>query len=112
MARWRDDESRQQGMDVSRGEVWMMTHKKIDGSYIHQDAQVISEKIMDIEQHDESSRVLSQNDSLAQAVESEVELEKVKRQAMENALRYLIQKQGGNLPADIIAGMNSLKGKS
>ncbi|MED6170656.1 hypothetical protein PIB30_033129 [Stylosanthes scabra] len=42
MARWRHDESRQQGRDVSRDEVWMMTHKKIDGSYIHQDAQVIS----------------------------------------------------------------------
>ncbi|MED6189700.1 hypothetical protein PIB30_098586 [Stylosanthes scabra] len=161
MARRREEETCQQGRDVSRGE----------------------ERIMDIEQYDESSRVLSQNDSLAQvlgkehpgrvrgmgfgpipsklfgrnsqqtgegaqtqetqmvleelrveltseklkrqavesevesekvkrqAVESEVALEKVKRQAMENALRYLIQKQGGNLPADIIAGMNSLEGQ-
>ncbi|MED6147140.1 hypothetical protein PIB30_041244 [Stylosanthes scabra] len=46
-----------------------------------------------------------------QAVESEVASEKVKRQLMENALRYLIQKQGGNLPADIIAGRNSLEGQ-
>ncbi|MED6211088.1 hypothetical protein PIB30_070182 [Stylosanthes scabra] len=49
-------QSRQQGKDSSRGEVWMMTHKKIDGSYIHQDAHAIS--------HDESS----QNDSLGQVV--------------------------------------------
>ncbi|MED6141210.1 hypothetical protein PIB30_101013 [Stylosanthes scabra] len=34
------------------------------GSYIHEDAQAICERIMDIEQRDESSRLLSQNDSL------------------------------------------------
>ncbi|MED6209414.1 hypothetical protein PIB30_054422 [Stylosanthes scabra] len=71
LARRRDEESCQQGRDVSRGEVWMMTHKKVDGSYIHEDAQAICEKIMDIEQRDESSRLLSQNDSLAQVLGEE-----------------------------------------
>ncbi|MED6195203.1 hypothetical protein PIB30_035813 [Stylosanthes scabra] len=170
LARRIDEESRQQGRDVSRGEVWMMTHKKVDGSYIHEDAQTICEKIMDIEQRDESSRLLFQNDSLAQvlgkehpgrvrgmgfgaipsrlfgrnsqqtgggaqaqetqrvveelraeltteklkrqALESEVASEKIKRQAMKNTLRYLIQKQGVNLLADIIAGMNSFERQS
>ncbi|MED6222617.1 hypothetical protein PIB30_066021 [Stylosanthes scabra] len=68
MAKQRDEETHQQGRDVSRGEVWIMTHRKINGSYIHEDAQ---ERIMDTEQHDESSRVLSQNDSLAQVLEKE-----------------------------------------
>ncbi|KAL4343181.1 hypothetical protein AHAS_Ahas11G0052700 [Arachis hypogaea] len=123
---------------------------------------------MEIEQQDESSRMLSQNNSLAQAlgkedpsrvhgvsfgptpnqlcgrnshmprigvqieeiqrvllelqveleaeklkkkaVEDEVVIEKKKRQAMECALRYLIQRQGEELPPDIAARMNFLEG--
>ncbi|MED6139844.1 hypothetical protein PIB30_087781 [Stylosanthes scabra] len=41
MARQRYEEFCQQGKVVSRGEVWMMTQRKIDGSYIHEDAKAI-----------------------------------------------------------------------
>nr|XP_029146925.1 uncharacterized protein LOC114924919 [Arachis hypogaea] len=40
--------------------------KKNDGSYMNDEARAISERIEEIEQQDESSRVLSQNDSIAQ----------------------------------------------
>ncbi|XP_057760979.1 uncharacterized protein LOC130981395 [Arachis stenosperma] len=89
-----------------------------------------NEMIDEIEQHDESSRVLSQNDSLAQAfkkekpgraeleaeklkrnaMEDETTTEKKKRQAIESALRYLFQRQGEELPLDIAAEINSVEG--
>nr|XP_025616607.1 uncharacterized protein LOC112708898 [Arachis hypogaea] len=40
--------------------------KKKDGSYINDEARAIGERIEEIEQQDESSRVLSQNDFIAQ----------------------------------------------
>ncbi|XP_016168831.2 uncharacterized protein LOC107611418 [Arachis ipaensis] len=40
--------------------------KKKDGSYINDEARAIGEKIEEIEQHDESSRVLSQSNSIGQ----------------------------------------------
>ncbi|RYR28551.1 hypothetical protein Ahy_B01g052694 [Arachis hypogaea] len=39
---------------------------KKDGSYMNDEARAIGERIEEIEQQDESSRVLSQNDSIAQ----------------------------------------------
>ncbi|MED6161934.1 hypothetical protein PIB30_065544 [Stylosanthes scabra] len=125
------------GRHFSRGEMWTITHKIKDGSYIHDDAQAIGEAINDIENRDESTKELSQNDSLAQVFDMEhprrvhgighgpcptklfgsasqpclgygvqieeyqkeiVELgaeaaeEKKKRHAMENILRFLIQR--------------------
>ncbi|KAL4306054.1 hypothetical protein AHAS_Ahas16G0139900 [Arachis hypogaea] len=59
-------ESEQQGRIVGRGELWIAVHKKKDGSYMNDEARAIGERIEEIEQHDESSRVLSQNDSIAQ----------------------------------------------
>ncbi|KAL4371217.1 hypothetical protein AHAS_Ahas06G0143700 [Arachis hypogaea] len=56
---------------VSRGELYLLTHKKTNGSYIHDAAHAIGERIEAIEQGDESSRLLSQNDSLAQALGKE-----------------------------------------
>ncbi|RYR01240.1 hypothetical protein Ahy_B06g080112 isoform B [Arachis hypogaea] len=45
--------------------------KKKDGSYMNDEARAIGERIEEIEQQDESSRVLSQNDSIAQVFEKE-----------------------------------------
>ncbi|XP_072052562.1 uncharacterized protein [Arachis hypogaea] len=59
-ARRMEENSEQQGMGVGRGELWITVHKKKDGSYI-----IDEERIEEIEQQDESSRVLSQNDSMA-----------------------------------------------
>ncbi|KAL4275504.1 hypothetical protein AHAS_Ahas20G0113800 [Arachis hypogaea] len=94
------------------------------------------EIIVEIEQHDESSRVLlSQSDSLAQALgkehsgrvhdaevaaknlkrkaeEDEITAEKKKKQTMKSALRYLIQHHGEDLPPYIARGVNSLEGQS
>ncbi|RYR59697.1 hypothetical protein Ahy_A05g025627 [Arachis hypogaea] len=56
----------QEGRIVGRGELWIKVHKRRDGSYINDEAREIGERLLEIEQHDESSRVLSQNDSLAQ----------------------------------------------
>ncbi|RYR04769.1 hypothetical protein Ahy_B06g084544 [Arachis hypogaea] len=47
----------QKGRIVGRGELWIKVHKRRDGSYINDEAREIG---------DESSRVLSQNDSIAQ----------------------------------------------
>ncbi|RYQ83353.1 hypothetical protein Ahy_B10g101993 [Arachis hypogaea] len=62
---------REQGRPVVRGELFIMTHKKKDGSYIHPDARVVSEAIANVERQDGSSKHLSQNDSLAQVLGKE-----------------------------------------
>ena len=41
-----DIQERQRGSSISRGELWVMLHKKKDGSFIHDDAQVISVSIV------------------------------------------------------------------
>ncbi|RYR13356.1 hypothetical protein Ahy_B04g070395 isoform C [Arachis hypogaea] len=71
LARLREEESEQQGRRVSRGELYLLTHKRTNGSYIHDAARAIGERIEAIEQRDESFRPLSQNDSLAQALGKE-----------------------------------------
>ncbi|MED6131426.1 hypothetical protein PIB30_009907 [Stylosanthes scabra] len=49
-----------------------MTHKKSDGSYIHEDARTVTIKaIKVIESCDQSTKELSQNDSLAQVLGKE-----------------------------------------
>ncbi|XP_072080999.1 uncharacterized protein [Arachis hypogaea] len=71
LARLREEESERQGRTVSRGELYLLTHKRTNGSYIHDAARAIGERNEAIDQGDESSRLLSQNDSLAQALEKE-----------------------------------------
>ncbi|XP_016168873.1 uncharacterized protein LOC107611467 [Arachis ipaensis] len=61
-----ETKSEQEGRIVSRGELWVKVHKRRDGSYINDEAREIGERLLEIEQQDETSRVLSQNDSLAQ----------------------------------------------
>ncbi|RYR27780.1 hypothetical protein Ahy_B01g051830 [Arachis hypogaea] len=71
LARKKDEVEREQGRPVSRGELFIMTHKKRDGSYIHPDARVVSEAIANVERQDGSSKHISQNDSLAQVLGKE-----------------------------------------
>nr|XP_025692568.1 uncharacterized protein LOC112794802 [Arachis hypogaea] len=71
LARAREEKSQLQGRTVGRGEVWILNLKRSDDSYIHEEAQRIGEKIYEIEQLDESTRILSENDSLAQALGKE-----------------------------------------
>ncbi|XP_052110315.1 uncharacterized protein LOC107466475 [Arachis duranensis] len=68
LARAREEESQKHGRTVGRGDVWILKHKRSDGSYIHEEARRIGEKISEIEQLYESTRILSENDSLAQAL--------------------------------------------
>ncbi|RYR10738.1 hypothetical protein Ahy_B05g079216 [Arachis hypogaea] len=71
LARTREEESEKQGRRVGKGEVWILKHKRPNGSYIHEKARRIGKKISEIEQLDESTRILSENDSLAQALGKE-----------------------------------------
>ncbi|RYR66773.1 hypothetical protein Ahy_A03g012831 [Arachis hypogaea] len=71
LARLGEEESKRQGRRVSRGELYLLTHKRANVSYVHDAARAIGEKIETIEQCDESSKLLSQNDSLAQTLEKE-----------------------------------------
>ncbi|RYR09396.1 hypothetical protein Ahy_B05g077698 [Arachis hypogaea] len=140
---------KEQGRPVGRGELFIMTHKKKGGSYIHPDVRVVSVS------HDGSSRHLSQNDLLAQVLGKEhlgrvcalgvgpcptqdfgnvvgqlsgstepnkeyerriaeltatLEEEQVKRQSIHKVLGYLVQQQGGNLPAEVAAELAFLGG--
>ncbi|RYR27150.1 uncharacterized protein [Arachis hypogaea] len=71
LARKKDEVKREQGRPVGRGELFIITHKKRDGSYIHPDARVVSEAIANVERQDGSSKHISQNDSLAQVLGKE-----------------------------------------
>ncbi|KAL4301278.1 hypothetical protein AHAS_Ahas17G0284900 [Arachis hypogaea] len=71
LARAREEELEKQGRRVGRGEVWILKHKRPDGSYIHEEARRIGKKISEIEQLDESTRILLENDSLVQALGKE-----------------------------------------
>ncbi|XP_020963410.1 uncharacterized protein LOC110265020 [Arachis ipaensis] len=71
LARCGEEKSELQGRRLSRGELWILTHKRRNASYIHPEARTISERIEEIEQHDESFRLLSQNNLLAQALGKE-----------------------------------------
>ncbi|KAL4365241.1 hypothetical protein AHAS_Ahas07G0086400 [Arachis hypogaea] len=146
---------KQAKMSVQEAMEWSLNGSKI-------------EKISEIEQLDETTRILSENDSLSQALnkehsvrvrgigigptlsqlfrlssqpsvdraqieeaqrmlcelqaevmaeklkrkamEDEVAAEEMNRQAIESVLSYLVQQQGGELPPDIVARMNSLDG--
>ncbi|XP_074592288.1 DExH-box ATP-dependent RNA helicase DExH3-like isoform X2 [Curcuma longa] len=71
IARRKHEEERQRGSSISRGELWVMLHKKKDGSYINDNAELIGEKIINIEREDDSSKGFSKIDSLSQAIRKE-----------------------------------------
>ncbi|MED6209723.1 hypothetical protein PIB30_057499 [Stylosanthes scabra] len=62
LARQREEEEKRHGRFFSRGEMWTVVHNRSDGSYIHDDAQAISEAIAEIESRDASTKDLSQKD--------------------------------------------------
>nr|XP_025637727.1 uncharacterized protein LOC112733076 [Arachis hypogaea] len=68
---WKWRFSERQGRRVGRGELYLLTHKRSNGAYIHDAARAIGERIEAIEQRDKSSRLLSQNDSPTQALRKE-----------------------------------------
>ncbi|KAL4381473.1 hypothetical protein AHAS_Ahas04G0137000 [Arachis hypogaea] len=53
--------------------------------------------------------VVAEDKAKRQRMEAEAAAEKAKRYTMENLLRYIIQQQGGNLPSEIAADLNSLR---
>ncbi|MED6198699.1 hypothetical protein PIB30_069043 [Stylosanthes scabra] len=71
LARRTEEEEIRHGRHFSRGDMWTIVHRRKDGSYIHDDARAIGEAIADIESRDESTKELSQNDSLAQVLGKE-----------------------------------------
>ncbi|MED6187342.1 hypothetical protein PIB30_075489 [Stylosanthes scabra] len=126
LARRTEEEEKRHGRSFSRGEMWTMVHKRRDGSYINQDAQAVGEAIVEIESRDPSTKELSQNDSLVQvlgkehpgliheyqkqiaALEARASVAEKKSQTMEHLIRFLVQRQGGDLPPKIAAEMNAL----
>ncbi|MED6182617.1 hypothetical protein PIB30_030235 [Stylosanthes scabra] len=140
------------GRHLSRGEIWTMVHRRKDGSYVHDDARAVGEAIAELESRDESTKELSQNDSLAQVLGKEHsgrirgvghgpcptklfgsasqqpsyggQIEKYQReieqlqveaaeknkkiQTMANLVRFLMQRQGDDLPPEIAFEMDAL----
>ncbi|RYR66681.1 hypothetical protein Ahy_A03g012735 [Arachis hypogaea] len=99
-----------QGRKVSKGKLWTLVHKTKDSSYIHEEARTIGAK--------ETQRKLLKlqvelevENLKRKAMGDEVVAEK-KRQTIENALRYLFQRQGEELPPGISVGMNFVEGQS
>ncbi|RYQ92900.1 hypothetical protein Ahy_B09g099141 [Arachis hypogaea] len=109
LAKARKEDTQKQGRRVGRGEVWILTHKRRDGTYIHEEGQRIVEKISEIEQLDETTRILSENDSLTQALgkerssrvrgigfgqhQVEVTVEKLRRKAVEDEVTEKLKKK-------------------
>ncbi|XP_052111514.1 uncharacterized protein LOC127742813 [Arachis duranensis] len=64
MERLKDEEEKKQQRRIGRREMFIMTHKKRDGSYINDDARVVGSQ-------DSSSKEISLTDSLAQVLGKE-----------------------------------------
>ncbi|KAJ1419386.1 putative transposase, Ptta/En/Spm, plant [Sesbania bispinosa] len=54
------------GQPVSRGTLYIHTHKRSDGTYINEEAQAVCEKISEIENQETTPVGISTNDSLGQ----------------------------------------------
>ncbi|XP_020967533.1 uncharacterized protein LOC110266840 [Arachis ipaensis] len=61
-----ETKSEQEGRIVERGELWIKVHKRRDGSYINDERACNRKDFWRLSNMMESSRVLSQNDSIAQ----------------------------------------------
>ncbi|XP_016192902.1 uncharacterized protein LOC107633817 [Arachis ipaensis] len=70
-ARLRDEEEKKQQRRISRGEMFIMTHRKRDSSYMNDDARVVGEAIASIESQGGTSKEISVTDSLAQVLGKE-----------------------------------------
>ncbi|RYR59923.1 hypothetical protein Ahy_A04g017055 [Arachis hypogaea] len=70
-ARLRDEEEKKQQRRISRREMFIMTHKERDGSYMNDDARVVREAIAIIESQGGTSKEISVTGSLAQVLGKE-----------------------------------------
>nr|XP_025608041.1 uncharacterized protein LOC112701506 [Arachis hypogaea] len=70
-ARLRDEEEKKQQRRISRGEMFIMTHKKRDGSYMNDDARVVGEAVVSIESQGGTLKEISVTDSLTQVLGKE-----------------------------------------
>ncbi|XP_047180423.1 uncharacterized protein LOC124847074 [Vigna umbellata] len=70
IARKREEMERECGHKVSRGQVWIATHKKTNGAFVSDEAREIGEKIEAYESTISStqSKEISSSDSLARAL--------------------------------------------
>ncbi|RYR13335.1 hypothetical protein Ahy_B04g070388 [Arachis hypogaea] len=67
-----ETKDKEQGRPIGRGKLFIITHKKKMARIFIPDARVVSVKaIVNLERQDESSKYLSQNDSLAQVLGKE-----------------------------------------
>ncbi|XP_020964334.1 uncharacterized protein LOC110265618 [Arachis ipaensis] len=64
-------QEKKQQRRIGRGELFIMTHKKRNGSYMNDAARVAGEAIANIESQDGSSKEISLTDSLAQVLGKE-----------------------------------------
>ncbi|RYR18874.1 hypothetical protein Ahy_B03g063488 [Arachis hypogaea] len=113
LARLGEEESERQGRRVSRGELYLLTHKRANGSYVHDAARAIGgawhrektkRQAVEVEVAAEKTK--------RQAMEDEAAAGKVRMQAMESVLICLLQRQGGKLPSDVAAWMSALEGQN
>ncbi|XP_060211284.1 uncharacterized protein LOC132638411 isoform X1 [Lycium barbarum] len=65
------EEERKRGRPMSRGELWPLTHKRKDSTYMNEAAKLISEQIERIESQDGVSKKISEFDSLTQVLGKE-----------------------------------------
>ncbi|RYR64216.1 hypothetical protein Ahy_A03g010345 [Arachis hypogaea] len=115
-----------QGRPVGRGELFIITHKEKNGSYIHPDAHVVSEHLGRVRAlgagpcptqvfgnaaGQPSSSSEPNNEEYERRIAeltAKIEEEQVKRQSIKKVLGYIIQQQGGNLLADVAAVLDYL----
>nr|XP_025625671.1 uncharacterized protein LOC112717969 [Arachis hypogaea] len=125
-----ETKEKEEGRPVGRGELFIITHKKKDGSYIHPDVRVVSEAIANAErqkEHPRRVRALGAGPCPTQVfgnaagqpsgstepneeyekriteLTAKLEEEQAKRQSIHKVLEYLVQQQGDNLPAKVAA---------
>ncbi|XP_060203412.1 uncharacterized protein LOC132631732 [Lycium barbarum] len=71
LPRRKAEEERKHGRPMSRGELWPLTHKRKDSTYMNEAAKLIGEQIERIESQDGVSKKISEFDSLAQVLGKE-----------------------------------------
>ncbi|XP_015970414.1 uncharacterized protein LOC107493895 [Arachis duranensis] len=138
MGRKRHEEELRQGRPIGRGEGWTMSHKKkrmeaiehiesqdpSSKEFSHNDSLAQSDYCVQIEEYQmeieklkaEAAELNVESAELKVAAEEEkakrqrMKAEgKAKMQSMGNLLSYIIQQQGGSLPPEIAADLDSLR---
>ncbi|RYR08165.1 hypothetical protein Ahy_B05g075726 [Arachis hypogaea] len=108
-ARLRDEEEKKQQRRISRGEMFIMTHKKRDGSYMNDDARVVGREIIELKAvAAEQKAEITELKAAAAEQKAEAAEDKAKIQTMENLVKYIIQQQGHTLPPEIDVQLKSL----